>query len=53
MRRTFSVHSDNDLDESDPWSGILTAIAFAVRATVHTTTQATATQLVFGREHNF
>ena len=53
MLRTFSVHSNNDLDESDPWSGILTAIAFAVRATVHTTTQATATQLVFGRDAIF
>ena len=47
MIRTFQVQ---DLDEKDPWAGILTAVAFAVRATVHTTTQATPMQLVFGRD---
>ena len=47
MIRTFQVQ---DLDESDPWAGILSAVAFAVRATVHTTTQATPMQLVFGRD---
>ena len=47
MIRTFQVQ---DLDENDPWAGILSAVAFAVRATVHTTTQATPMQLVFGRD---
>ena len=32
------------------WDGILAAVAFAMRATVHTTNRATATQLVFGRD---
>jgi hypothetical protein len=47
MIRTFQVQ---DLDEDDPWAGILSAVAFAVRATVHTTTRATPMQLVFGRD---
>lgn len=50
MLRTFSVQTNDDLDESDPWSGILTSVAFGIRATVHTTTQATPMQLVFGRD---
>ena len=50
MIRTFSVQSNTGLDEEDPWSGILAAVAFAVRATVHTTTQASPSQLVFGRD---
>ena len=49
MIRTFSVQ-DMDLDEDDPWSGILSAVGFAIRATVHTTLQATPSQLVFGRD---
>jgi hypothetical protein len=47
--RTFQVH-DAHLDEDDPWSGILAAAMFAIRATVHTTLQATPSQLVFGRD---
>ena len=47
MIRTFQVQ---DMDEDSPWGGILSAVAFAVRATVHTTTQATPMQLVFGRD---
>ena len=49
MIRTFSVQ-DMELDEDDPWAGILSAVGFAVRATVHTTLQATPVQLVFGRD---
>ena len=49
MIRTFEVQ-DMELDESDPWSGILTAVAFAVRSTIHTTTKVTPMQLVFGRD---
>lgn len=47
MIRTFNK---DDLDETDPWAGILAATMFAVRATYHTTMQATPTQLVFGRD---
>ena len=49
MLRTFSVHQ-NPVDEEDPWLGILAAVAFGVRATVSTTTQASPMQLVFGRD---
>ena len=47
--RTFQVQ-EAYLDEDDPWSGILAATMFAVRATYHTTLQATPAQLVFGRD---
>ena len=50
MIRTFSVHSSND---DNPGDGILSAIAFAVRATAHTTTRATPSQLIFGRDAIF
>jgi hypothetical protein len=42
------------LDVWDKWEGILGAVGFAMRATVHMTTQATPMQLVFGRDaiHN-
>jgi hypothetical protein len=42
MVRTFQV-GQADLDEDDPWSGILAAVMFATRATYHTTAQATPT----------
>ena len=44
-----TMEKDN-LDEEDPWSGVLAAAMFAIRATYHTTTQATPAQLVFGRD---
>ena len=47
MIRTFSKE---DLDDQDPWGGILAATMFAVRATYHTTMHATPSQLVFGRD---
>ena len=53
MIRTFSVHRNEDLDEESPWDGILSAIRFAVRSTVHSTLQATPMQLVFGRDAIF
>ena len=49
MIRSFEVH-DTSIDEEDPWTGILSAVRFATRATVHTTMQATPMQLVFGRD---
>ena len=38
------------MDEDDPWKGILSATAFAVRSTYHTTLQKSPGQLVFGRD---
>eukprot|EP00957_Ditylum_brightwellii_P124396 9480975-Ditylum_brightwellii.AAC.1 len=49
MIRSFEGHS-TDIDEKDPWTGILSAVRFATRATVHTTMQASPMQLVFGRD---
>ena len=49
MVRTFELR-DNYLDDDDPWKGILSAVAFAVRSTYHTTLQKTPGQLVFGRD---
>ena len=49
MIRTFEIENQL-IDESDPWSGILSAVAWAVRSTYHTTLQSTPRQLVFGRD---
>ena len=46
MIRTFEL---NKSTESDPWDAVLAATMFAVRTTVHSTLQASPTQLVFGR----
>ena len=43
--RTFDVSS---IVNNNPWSGILSANMFAVRATYHTTLQASTMQIVFG-----
>ena len=50
MIRTFEIQDNPDLDESGPWSGILTAVTFAVRSTVYTTIKATPMKLEFGRD---
>ena len=50
--RTFELEN-NYLDEEDPWKGILSATAFAVRSTYHTTLQKSPGQLVFGRDMIF
>ncbi len=47
--RTFELEK-RDLDEKDPWTPFLTAAAYAIRSTYHTTLQATPGQLVFGRD---
>ena len=39
-----------DLDDKNPWEGILSCTMFAIRSMVHTTTQHTPSQLVFGRD---
>ena len=49
MLRSFQVQNTENI--VNPFKGILSAICFAVRATVHTTLKATPTQLVFGRDH--
>jgi len=50
--RTFELET-NYLDEDDPWKGILSATAFAVRSTFHTTLLKSPGQLVFGRDMIF
>ena len=45
--RTFDV---TNIVNNNPWSGILATTMFAVRATYHTTLQASPMQLVFGRD---
>ncbi|MGL5934772.1 MAG: hypothetical protein ACRCZI_04020, partial [Cetobacterium sp.] len=53
MIRLQNFHKQ-DIDLEDPFSGILAAVGFAMRATVHTTTRATPSQLVLKRDaiHN-
>ncbi len=48
FQRTLAICSKADLDKDFGWLGILSAIHQAMHATVHTTTRATSTQLVFG-----
>ena len=54
MLRTQQIRDRDSLPEEDPWTGTLSAIGFAMRATVHTTSRATPSQLVFNRDaiHN-
>ena len=47
--RTFKVQN-MVLDDENPWDGILASTMFALRAMVHTTTQYTPAQLIFGRD---
>ena len=46
----LQIGDQDDLDESDPWSGILAAVSFAVQSMHHTTMQAMPAQLVFSRD---
>ena len=50
MLQTSQMGDWNDLDESDPWSGIPVAVSFAMQSTCHTTVQATPAQLVSGQD---
>ena len=50
MIRSYQIDGKNALKHYGGWSGILSALGFAMRSTVHTTNRATATQLVFGRD---
>jgi hypothetical protein len=51
--KSQNIKGRSDLPNGS-WDGILSAVGFAMRATVHTTTQATPAQLVFNRDaiHN-
>jgi hypothetical protein len=49
MLRTHRL-SEMDMDEDDPWSDILSSIAFNIRATCHGILEATPRQLVFDRD---
>ena len=50
----MQLQDKDDIDLEDPWSGVLAAVRMAMRATVHTTTQAPPAQLVFNHDalHN-
>ena len=50
MIDSLDIKNKNDLDPDFGFSGILSAIRGAIRAVVHTTTRATPSQLVFGRD---
>ena len=45
--RTMEVY-DQDLDQEEPSKGVILVTCFAIRSTVHITTQYTPMQLVFG-----
>ena len=47
MIRAFELESS---EEDDPWKGILSTVAFAVRSTLNSTMKKTPGQLVFGRD---
>ena len=49
ITRTFKIQEMN-LDDENPWDGILSSTMFAIRSMVHTTTQHKPSQLVFGRD---
>jgi hypothetical protein len=50
MVYSFQKKDKFEIDKDNPWSGVLAAVIFAIRATYYTTTQAIPTQLVFGRD---
>jgi hypothetical protein len=49
MLCTFEAENQ-PTDKSDPWSGILSAVAWVVRSTCHAASQSTPGLLVFGRD---
>jgi hypothetical protein len=46
----MNIKGKADINPDYGWKGVLSAVAFAMRATLHTTSQATPSQLVFGRD---
>jgi hypothetical protein len=53
MIKSQTITSQDDL-ENGKWTGVLSAVRFAMRATLHTTMRTTPMQLVYGRDavHN-
>ena len=49
MIRAQQIRDKHDLI-NESWDGILSAVGFAMRATVHSTNHASPSQLVFGRD---
>jgi hypothetical protein len=49
MLRTFQLE-ETEIKEEDPFSAILSSVAWAIRSTYHTVLNATPGQLVFGRD---
>ena len=49
MVRSFQLENTY-MDATNPWKGITSTVAFAVRTTIHTKTQSIPAQLVFGRD---
>jgi len=49
MIRTFELHNDPEITD-EALSGLISAVAFALRATHHTTLNASPMQAVFGRD---
>ena len=52
MLRTFDLQLQQ-FDPIEPWEGYLSAIAFSIRSTYHTTLKATPAELVYGRDMIF
>ena len=48
---TIRIFDVSNIVNNDPWSGILAATMIAVRATDHTTLQASLMQIVFGKDN--
>ena len=49
MIKSIRLH-DTELDKEEPWTGILGAVMFTTRVTMHNTNCTTLTQLVLGRD---
>ena len=49
MLKTFELHQDEEVHKTN-LEGVISAIIFAMHATVHSTSQSTPMQLVFGRD---
>lgn len=50
MIQTCEIKGKSDLDPDFGWTGILSAMQLAIRSTVHTTTRAMPSQLVFSHD---
>ena len=50
MLRTYNDTNNDDSNVEDPWAGMLSAAAFAIRSTYHTTLKKSPGQIVFGRD---